>query len=112
MQKKNWTLIKDVLKGEKTEKSIKIRGWIYRTRSSGNIVFITLRDSSGILQTTVKKGNLADEKFEDAEKALIESSIELVGIVKEDKRAPGGFELQVSDLKIINFAEQQSNNML
>lgn len=105
MSKTNWTKIDDILKGKKTDKSVNIRGWIYRTRSSGNIVFTVIRDSSGILQATIKKGNLPDKEFEDAKNALIESSIELKGVVKEDKRAPGGYELQVKNLNIIHFAE-------
>ena len=106
MSKPKWTNIKDVIQGSKTGKKINIRGWIYRTRSSGNIVFMVIRDNGGILQATIKKGNLSEEDFNDAKKALIESSLELEGIVREDKRAPGGYELQVSDLKIINFAEK------
>jgi len=105
MSKPKWTKIEDILLGDKTSKKINIRGWIYRTRSSGNIVFMVIRDSSGILQATIKKGNLPNNQFNDAKKALIESSLELEGIIKEDKRAPGGYELQVSDLNIINFAE-------
>jgi asparaginyl-tRNA synthetase len=100
-----WTKIEEILQGKKTNETVHLRGWIYRTRSSGNIVFMTLRDVSGILQTTVKKGNLPEKEFVDGEKALIESSVELSGVVKEDKRAPGGFELQVNGLKIIHFAE-------
>ncbi|KYK22879.1 hypothetical protein AYK21_03490 [Thermoplasmatales archaeon SG8-52-2] len=105
MSKTKWTKIEDVLLGKFTNKQIKLRGWIYRTRSSGNIVFMVIRDSSGILQVTIKKGNLPDKDFDDGKKALIESSIELEGLVKEDKRAPGGYELKVSGLSIINFAE-------
>jgi len=105
MSDDKWTKIKDVLADEKTGKKIDLRGWIYRTRSSGNIVFIVIRDVTGILQVTVKKGNLSDKEFEDAEKALIESSVELEGTVKEDKRAPGGYELQVTSFHCINFAE-------
>ena len=101
----SWIKIEDILNGKNTDKTVNIRGWIYRTRSSGNIVFIVIRDSTGILQVTVKKGNLLDNEFEDAKKALIESSIELEGIVKEDNRAPGGYELKASGLNIINFAE-------
>jgi asparaginyl-tRNA synthetase len=101
----NWISISEVLSGNKTGKDVKIRGWIYRTRSSGNIVFMIIRDATGVLQTTIKKGNLKDKEFEDAQKALIESSIELSGVVKEDERAPGGYELQVNNINIINFAE-------
>jgi asparaginyl-tRNA synthetase len=105
MSKIVWTKIEEILEGKKTDKTVNIRGWIYRTRSSGNIVFSVIRDVTGVLQATIKKGNLPDTEFQDAEKALIESSLELKGIVKEDKRAPGGYEIQVTGVKIINFAE-------
>jgi len=105
MSKGKWTEIKEIVDGKKTNQKVKLRGWIYRTRSSGNIVFTVLRDVTGIIQITVKKDNLPENKFEDAKKALIESSIEVEGMVKEDKRAPEGFEVQVTDLKIIDFAE-------
>lgn len=105
MSEKNYTKIEEILKGNKNDQTIKLRGWIYRTRSSGNIVFIVLRDVTDTLQVTVKKGNLVDSQFEDAEKALIESSVEIKGEVKEDKRAPGGYEVKATEFKVLNFAE-------
>jgi asparaginyl-tRNA synthetase len=105
MTKTVWTKIEEIFTGKYIDKECRIRGWIYRTRSSGNIVFMVVRDSSGILQATIKKGNLPDKDFNDAKKALIESSLELEGIIKEDKRAPGGYELKVTGLNILNFAE-------
>jgi asparaginyl-tRNA synthetase len=105
MSKITWVKISDIINGKKIDEKVKIRGWIYRTRSSGNIVFTVIRDSSGILQATVKKGNLSDDEFEDAKKALIESSLEVTGDVKKDERAPGGFELKVTGFKVLNFAE-------
>jgi len=105
MSKTIWTKIDEILKGKKTGKTVNIRGWIYRTRSSGNIVFTVIRDVTGIIQATIKKGNLPDKEFEDAKKALIESSLEIKGVVRGDKRAPGGYELQVTGVNIINFAE-------
>lgn len=105
MAKTNWTKIEEILDDKKTDQTVNIRGWIYRTRSSGNIAFIVVRDVTGIIQVTVKKGNLSDEEFEDAKKALIESSIELKGNVKKDDRAPGGYEIQINSFKVINFAE-------
>jgi len=105
MQIKKWIKIEEIFQGKKTEKEVDIRGWIYRTRSSGNIVFMVIRDVSSIIQATVKKGNLPDNEFEDAKNALVESSLELKGFVKEDKRAPGGYELRVTRVNIINFAE-------
>lgn len=105
MPETKWTQVEEILTGEYTGKSIHLRGWIYRTRSSGNIVFMVLRDVTGVLQATVKKGNLPDSEFEDALKALIESSVRISGVVKEDKRAPGGYELQVTNLEVVNFSE-------
>jgi len=105
MTKQEWVKIEEILKGNYTDKKIKLRGWIYRTRSSGNIVFTVIRDSSDVLQATIKRGNLPDEEFEDAKKALIESSVELEGEVKKDDRAPGGFELKVTKLNVLNFAD-------
>ena len=105
MSEVSWTKIEDILTGKKTNKTIHLRGWIFRTRSSGNIVFTVIRDVTGTLQATVKKGNLPDKEFEDAKKTLIESSVELKGIVKEDKRAPGGYELQVTGFNVVNSAE-------
>jgi len=105
MSKKAWIKIEEILSGKKTDEEVNLRGWIYRTRSSGNITFITIRDATDILQATVKKGNLPDNEFEDAKKALIESSVEIAGTIIEDHRAPGGYELKVTHCKIINFAE-------
>ena len=105
MSKTTWVKTEEILSGKKSGETINVRGWIYRTRSSGNIVFMTIRDITGVLQATVKKGNLPDNEFEDAKKALIESSIELTGTIKGDKRAPGGYELQVTNIHVVNFAE-------
>jgi len=105
MSRTSWTKIEEMLCGKKTGKTIHLRGWIYRTRSSGNIVFTVIRDATGTIQVTVKKGNLPDNEFENAKKALIESSVELTGVVKEDKRAPGGYEIQVTNLNVVHFAD-------
>jgi len=91
--------VQDILTGKLTGKEVSLRGWIYRKRDQKEMVFLILRDSTGIIQ-------LACEGIEEARKATIESSIEVSGIVKQDKRAPAGFEIQVKDLKIIGLAEK------
>ena len=105
MTEKTRTKIQDIFTKKNAKQSVCIRGWIYRTRSSGNIVFSVIRDATGLLQVTIKKGNLPDHEFEDAKKALIESSVTITGIVKEDKRAPGGYELQATQFQVLQFAE-------
>jgi asparaginyl-tRNA synthetase len=105
MSEIRWKKIEEILNEKRTDETVHLRGWIYRTRSSGNIAFTVIRDVTGTIQATVKKGNLPDNELEDAKKALIESSVELKGIVKEDKRAPEGYELQVKGFNVVNFAE-------
>jgi len=101
--------------GRKDGKHVKLQGWIHRTRSQKTMSFVVLRDSSGIVQCVVKEGARG---FADAQKALIESSVELTGTVRKDERAPGGFEVQVGDFRVIGFAEdfpikeQQSPELL
>jgi asparaginyl-tRNA synthetase len=85
-------------------KEVLIRGWVYNTRSSGKILFLLVRDGTGIVQCPVIQGEVADKIFADAEKLTQESSLEIQGVVREDKRAPGGYEVTVKDLKVIQVA--------
>jgi asparaginyl-tRNA synthetase len=95
--------------------TVKLRGWVYRTRESKDIVFIVLRDVTGIVQCVVKKGI---KGFPDAQKALMEASIMLRGKVRRDERAPGGFEIQASEFELVGAAqdfpikEHQSTELL
>ncbi|MEA2053932.1 MAG: asparagine--tRNA ligase [Candidatus Thermoplasmatota archaeon] len=91
---------------EKSEgQNVKIRGWIYRTRSSGKLAFVTLRDSNGTIQVIAEKEKLPEEDFQAAQKALVESSVEIEGKIHEDKRAPGGKEIHATSFHVIQFAE-------
>lgn len=94
--------IQEIIEGKHEGKSVAVRGWVYRKRESKNTVFIVLRDSTGIIQCTVKKESLA---WNEAEKLTIESSLTLEGIVKKDERAPGGYEVAVERVLIVGLAE-------
>ncbi len=83
---------------------ITLQGWLYNKRSSGKIKFLILRDGTGYLQCVYFKGNVSEEIFDKADKIGQESSIEVTGKVKEEPRAPGGFELDATDLNIISEA--------
>ncbi len=95
-----------------------VRGWIYRTRSSGKIVFAVVRDSTGIIQVTVKKGALPDEDFDQAVASAIESSVIIKGMLAEDKRAPGGYEIRATGFRTVGpsqpfpITEYQSEELL
>ncbi len=86
-------------------KEVKLRGWVYRIRKQKKMVFVVLRDVTGIIQTVIKKDVVSEKEFKDATDMLVESAVEIKGIVKEDKRAVGGYEIQVNNLNVIHFAE-------
>jgi asparaginyl-tRNA synthetase len=84
--------------------TITLKGWLYNKRSSGKVKFIILRDGTGLLQCIVFKGNVSEEVFNLADRLGQESSIEITGKIKEEKRAPGGYEMDATDLKLISEA--------
>ena len=85
--------------------SVSVRGWVYRVRGSNKMIFIVLRDSSDIIQCVINREKVSAEKWATAEKLLIESSIEINGNIKEDKRAPTGYEIDVDEFNVVHFAE-------
>ena len=97
--------ISQVLAGSLEGKQASLRGWIYRTRSSGKLCFVTVRDSTGIVQVTVAKGAVPDPDFEGAKKALVESSVEVAGTVAADARAPGGYEVRATGFKVLGTSD-------
>ncbi len=88
--------------GDYQDKDICIKGWLYGKRSSGKLHFLQVRDGSGIIQAVVFKGDVSPETFELADKLTQESSIEVYGTVKEDKRSPLGYEIGVKDIKLVS----------
>ncbi len=82
-----------------------LTGWVYNKRSSGKVRFVILRDGTGVIQCVFLKGQVPDAAFELADSVTQESSVAVTGLVREEKRAPGGFELTATDLKLISLAE-------
>jgi asparaginyl-tRNA synthetase len=97
-----YILIKNL--SEFTGEEVTLRGWLYNKRSSGKVKFIILRDGTGLLQCIYFKGNVTDEIFDLADRLGQESSIEVMGKVKVEPRAPGGFELDATGLTLISEA--------
>jgi len=95
--------IKDLSKHVGEE--VTLKGWLYNKRSSGKIKFLILRDGSGYTQCVVVKNNVSDEVFEIADKITQESSFEVRGKVRAESRAIGGYELDVTDLKLISLSQ-------
>jgi asparaginyl-tRNA synthetase len=86
---------------EKGSGLVHIRGWAYRERGSNKLKFITLRDSTDIIQCVIEKDAVGNEKFSIADKLQIEASMEISGEIKKDERAPTGYEVHVKDFKVI-----------
>ncbi|MGC8547569.1 MAG: asparagine--tRNA ligase [Candidatus Micrarchaeia archaeon] len=84
---------------------IALAGWVYRKRESGGIVFIVMRDSTGILQIAVKKDSVKEKDWQNARDSTIESSIKVVGTVKQDERAPTGYEVSAKSFENVQVAE-------
>jgi asparaginyl-tRNA synthetase len=85
--------------------TVTIRGWLYNKRSGGKIQFLQVRDGTGIVQSVVVKSAVSPTTFDATESLTQESSLTVTGTVRADARAPGGHELQVSDVQIIHIAE-------
>jgi asparaginyl-tRNA synthetase len=85
--------------------NVTIKGWVYNARSSGKITFLQVRDGTGIAQAVASEKEVGHEQFNQIGKLTQESSIIVTGTVREDKRAPGGAELTVSEVQLIHLAE-------
>ncbi|MEF8874624.1 MAG: asparagine--tRNA ligase [Candidatus Thermoplasmatota archaeon] len=103
--KEGFVDIEEILEGEHTGSEVKVRGWIHRTRDIGNMAFLNVRDPSGVVQATVAKDEFDEDKFEELKDLLVESSLKVKGEVAEDERAPGGYEIRVTDAEIVHASD-------
>ena len=86
-------------------KKIQVRGWVHRIRELGKISFVLLRDVSGIAQLVVDAGSRSEEVAQTASQLTLESVLSVRGTVAKNEKAPGGFEVQVSDIEVVAKAE-------
>ena len=81
---------------------VRLRGWVLRSRSSGGILFLLLRDRTGVVQVTGRKDALGPEAFDAVEHVQVEGSVTVEGTVAEDARAPGGREVRATRFTIVD----------
>jgi nondiscriminating aspartyl-tRNA synthetase len=86
-------------------KEVHVRGWVHRIRELGKISFILLRDVSGITQLVVDAGSGSQEVAQTASQLTLESVLSVRGTVAKNEKAPGGFEVQVSNIDLVARAE-------
>jgi asparaginyl-tRNA synthetase len=87
--------------GKHEGQSVTLRGWLYNLRESGKLLFPQFRDGSGVIQGVVPKNAVTPEVFEAIKTLTQESSVIVEGKVRADKRAPGGYELDVSNVQVV-----------
>jgi asparaginyl-tRNA synthetase len=85
---------------------VTLQGWLYNKRSSGKIRFPVMRDGTGYVQGVLVKGSVPEEVFGRFDALTQESSFTMTGTVRKEVRAPGGYEIDVSDLDILAVAEE------
>jgi asparaginyl-tRNA synthetase len=99
--------VEDIAKYEGQE--ITVKGWVYNRTDKGKLVFLLVRDGTGFVQCVAFKNDLPAEQFEQIMRISQESSVIITGSVRADKRAPGipgGFELGVKNLQIVQIANE------
>ena len=87
------------------DKEVKMHVWLTDKRSSGKIIFLQLRDGTAFFQGVVRKNDVTDEVFEAAKSLRQESSFYITGTVHEDARSHFGYEIQITDLKVVSNNE-------
>ena len=86
-------------------KEITIKGWLYNKRDKGRLQFLLLRDGSGMIQGVAFEKELDAQSFAAARQVTQESSVIASGVVRADERAPGGYELSLTNLEIVQLAQ-------
>src|SRR5579862_2981268 len=87
--------------GKYEGQSVQIRGWLYNSRESGKLLFPIFRDGTGTVQGVAHVKSVPTEVFESLKGLTQESSVIVTGKVRADKRAPGGFELDIEDVQVV-----------
>ena len=93
------TTIREI--GKYEGQTVTIRGWLYNLRESGKLLFPIIRDGSGLIQGVVFKKDVSPELFDTIKNLTQESSVVVTGNVRADKRAPGGYEMDVRDAQVV-----------
>jgi len=85
--------------------AVEIRGWLHNRRSSGKIHFLTLRDGTGFIQCVMSRAAVGDATFVPADHLSQETAVIVTGTVRQDRRAPGGYEIDVTGLEVVGASE-------
>lgn len=98
----NRALIKDL--HQYVDQTVTLSGWLQRGRAGGKVLFLMLRDGTGLCQCVVEKSNMPEDCFNELKRLGQESSFTVTGTVRADERSVGGHELAVTDASIIGVS--------
>jgi asparaginyl-tRNA synthetase len=85
---------------------VRVQGWVYSHTDKGKLQFMQIRDGTGLIQSVAFAKEMPDSAWQAITQVTQESSVRAVGTVREDSRAPGGFELGLSDFEVVGLADQ------
>lgn len=88
---------------ERLGKKVKVLGWVQVIRDQGGIKFLVIRDATGTIQVVITK----EIKSADFKGITVESVVEVIGLVKEEKQAPGGIEIKAKTVKVLSVADPE-----
>jgi len=92
--------------GKHVGEEVTLCGWIHNKRSSGKIQFLIVRDGSGYIQGVLVKNAVSEEVFAAAETLTHESSVIVTGKIREDSRAPSGYEMDLTDVQLVQVVSK------
>ncbi|HNT04790.1 MAG TPA: asparagine--tRNA ligase [Anaerolineae bacterium] len=98
-----WVYVKDIAAA--VGQQVTLKGWLYDHTDKGKLQFLLVRDGTGVIQCVASQKDLSPEAFAAAQAAAQESSLIVTGTVRADSRAPGGFELSLSNVEIVQLAK-------
>ena len=97
--------IADIFAGKFEGAHFEVRGWVQNVRAGGGILFLQLRDGTGVIQCTLKKDQVDPQEFERLRNIPVESAVEISGLTRKDPRAPGGYEITGEKVSVLCQAE-------
>jgi asparaginyl-tRNA synthetase len=97
--------IASVFSADAVGRTVRLRGWVLRSRSSGGILFLVLRDRTGVVQVTGRRDGLGSATFDAVEHVQVEGAVAVEGKVADDPRAPGGREVRADRITIVDAGE-------
>jgi len=89
-----------------TGETVSVQGWVVTTRSSGKIAFVVLRDGSGYVQGVLSKKDVSEATWAAFGTLTQETSVSVTGVVREEPRSPGGYELAVQALEVLGASPE------